>query len=153
MVWYRVFSLQREPVSPSALAQFLHDQGLPVEPHFRGDDTGWTNAQLMRPGEGTPVSVDRYLTDIDDLRDELNAFAGLLETLNYSPNNTRLMEHVIRTQQFVAYRKPLDHANEATLDTLCETLGKYLAQQTEGILQIDGLGWFAADGERLIEEH
>jgi hypothetical protein len=152
-VWYRVFGLQRDEVSPSKLAEHLHAQGLKVEPHFRGDDLGWTNVQLVLPGDGTPVSVDRYLTDVDEMRDELNAFAALLETMDYSPNNTKLMEHVIRTQQFIAYRKPLDHADEATLETLCEVLGKYLASNTEGILQIDGLGWFAADGERLIEEH
>lgn len=152
-MWYRVFGLKRDEVRPPVLAEYLHGRGLPVEPHFRGDDTGWTSVELVLPGSGTPLKVDRFLTDIDDLRDELNAFAALLETMDYSPNNTRLMELVIRTQQFFAFRKPLDHADEATLDTLCETLGYYLATQTEGLLQMDGLGWFAADGTRLIEEH
>lgn len=152
-MWYRVFSLSREQVPPVQLVEHLHSKSLPVEPHFRGDDTGWTHVDLILPGGGSPVSLDRYLTDIDELRDELNSFAALLETMDYSPNNTRLMEHVIRTQQFLAFRKPLDHSNEALLDTLCEELVEYLAQQTDGVYQIDGLGWYAPHGERLLEEH
>jgi hypothetical protein len=152
-MWYRVFGLKRDQVPPIVLAEYLHSLGLPVEPHFRGDDTGWTNVQLILPGNGTPVSVDRFLTDVDELRDELNAFAALLETMDYSPNNQKLMEHVISTQQFIAYRKPIDHADDAKLETLCDVLGKFLAEQSDGVLQIDGLGWFAASGERLIEEH
>lgn len=152
-MWHRVFGRTAGPVSPTALAEHLHAAGLPVEPHFRGDDLGWTAGDLVLPGGGAPVRVERYLTDHDDLRGDLNAFAGELEAMDYSPHNVRLMEHVIQTKQLVTFRRPLDHADEATLDRLCEAVVRFVAARTEGVYQIDGRGWFAGDGTLLVQEY
>src|SRR6266545_3966386 len=118
-MWHRVFSLSTESPQPSALVEHLHTSGLPVTPHFKGDDLGWTAGELVLPGGGSPVLVNRYLTAEDDLRAELNAFAAELETMTFSPNHAGLMRHVVQTRQLFTLRRPLDHADEAALDRLC----------------------------------
>ena len=150
---YRVFARSTAEVLPSMIAEHLHTAGLPVEPHFHGDELGWTRGQLVLPGGGTPVQLDRYLAKEDDLRDDLNTFAAVLETMTYSPNHRQLMEHVIQTQQLFACRKPLDHADESMLEKLCLTLAQFLAASTDGVYQIDTQGWFAANGELLLQEY
>lgn len=152
-MWYRVFGLDAAPVSPSALAEHLHAAGLPVVPHFKGDDLGWTAGDLRLPGGGTPVQLERYLTAEDDLRDDLNAYAAELETMDYDPAHQPLMEHVVRTQQLVTLRKPLDHADESRLEDLCEQTVRFLAAGCRGVYQVDGKGWFAADGALLLREY
>jgi hypothetical protein len=152
-MWHRVFSLSAESPPPSALAAHLHAAGLPVTPHFRGDDLGWTVGELVLPGGGSPVVISRYLTAEDGLRAELNAFAAELETMDFSPHHGRLMQHVVQTKQLVTFRRPLDHADEAALDQLCGEVVRFLAERSEGVYQIDGRGWFAADGELLIPEY
>ncbi len=151
-MWHRAFCRSPEQVSPAALLEHLHATGLPVVPHFRGDDLGWTAGELVLPGGGTSVQLARYLTKEDDLRDELNAFAAELETLSFNPNSTALMTHVIQTQQLVTLRRPLDHADEVTLDRVCVEAMRFLARTADGVYQIDGQGWFAADGTLLVEE-
>jgi hypothetical protein len=151
-MWHRVFCRSPEPVTPVSLVEHLHAIGLPVVPHFRGDDLGWTSGELVLPGGGTSVQLGRYLTKEDDLRDELNAFAAELETLSFNPNHTALMAHVIQTQQLVTLRRPLDHADEATLERVCVEAMRLFATHADGVYQIDTQGWFAADGTLLIEE-
>jgi hypothetical protein len=149
----RVFCREATEITPVDIAELLHAAGLPVVPHFRGDDLGWTAGTLTLPGPGSPIDLERFLTKEDELRPQLNAFAGELETMDYSPNNVPLMQHVIQTQQLVAIRRPLDHPNDAQLDTLAVTLARHLAATCDGVYQIDGEGWFAADGTELLAEH
>lgn len=151
-MWHRAFCRSPASLSPVALVEHLHAIGLPVVPHFRGDDLGWTAGELVLPGGGTSVQLGRYLTAEDDLRDELNAFAAELETLSFNPNNAALMTHVIQTRQLITLRRPLDHANEATLDRVCVEAMRCFAREADGVYQIDGQGWFAADGTLLVEE-
>jgi hypothetical protein len=152
-MWYRVFGLADAEVPPSALAEHLHAAGVPVEPHFRGDDLGWTVGELRLRGRGTPVILNRYLADTDDLRDDLNVFAAVLETQDYSPNNTRLMRHVIQTRQLIAMRKPLDAVDEVTLEKVLLETCRFLAANTDGLYYIDDQGWFTPAGELLLEEY
>src|SRR5918998_1323366 len=100
-MWYRVFGRSDVEPAPAALAGHLHARGLAAEPHFRGDDLGWTGGELRLPGAGSPVLLQRYLTAEDDLRDDLNAHAAELETMDYDPNSGPLMERVIQTKQLV----------------------------------------------------
>lgn len=152
-MWYRVFGRGEGDVPPSALAEHLYAAGLPVEPHFRGDDLGWTSGELRLPGLNTPVTLDRYLADEDDIRDQLNAHAAELETCDYSPNAPKLVEHVALTSQLVVLRKPVDASDEVVLENLLIATCRFLASQTDGVYQIDGQGWFAADGEMLVQEY
>src|SRR5215207_10771491 len=42
-MWFRVFGLNDTEPPPAELAAHLHALGLAVEPHFKGDDLGWTS--------------------------------------------------------------------------------------------------------------
>lgn len=151
-MWLRVFAPTTADVPPVAIAEALAAAGIPVVPHFKGDDLGWTAGELHLPKGGTPLLLARFLTKEDDLRDDLNAHAAELETMTYSPNAVGLMEKVIQTQQMVTVRRPLDYPDETLAEAACETVVRFLAEQTRGVYQIDGRGWFAATGERLVEE-
>src|SRR6267154_6024531 len=105
-MWHRVFGRSPVEVPPAALADHLHAAGLAVEPHFKGDDLGWTSGELRLP-VGSPVLLARYLTTEDDLRDDLNAHAAELETMDYSPNSGPLMARVIQSKQLITLRKPV----------------------------------------------
>jgi hypothetical protein len=152
-MWYRVFGLNESAPAPAALAGHLHGLGLAVEPHFKGDDLGWTSGELRLPGMGTPVYLQRYLASEDDIRDDLNAHAAELETYDYSPNSGRLMQHAIQTRQLLTLRKPVDAADEVALERVLEEASRFLAAATGGVYQVDGRGWFAADGELLVREY
>jgi hypothetical protein len=141
-MWHRVFSLSVREIPPSQLAQYFHDRGWPAEPHFRGDDLGWTGGELKFPN-GVVILLDRYLTDEDDLRPELNAFAAGLEAANADPE---LMQHVIQTKQLITM--PIDTIPDPLVEHVFG-LCRWLAAQTDGRFQIDGRGWFAADGTLL----
>lgn len=151
-MWYRVFGRDGTEPSPAAIAEQLVQLGLQAEPHFKGDDLGWTEAELRLP-TGSPVLLARYLTREDDLRDDLNAHAAELETMDYSPNSAPLMERVIQTQQLITLRKPVDASDEVLLEHVIEGTVQFLAKQTDGIYQIDGRGWFSATGELLVAEY
>jgi hypothetical protein len=151
-MWYRVFGRNESPPPPAALLSHLQGCGLAVEARFRGDDLGWTAAEL-RVGVGGPVFVERYLTTEDDLRDDLNSWAAFLETCDYSPNHAMLMERVVQSAQLITLRRPIDHADEVRLEQLCDAACRHLAAATDGVYQIDGQGWFAADGTLLLQEY
>lgn len=151
-MWLRVFSPTDTEVPPAELAEHLHALGFGHEPHFKGDAHGWTAGEL-RPANGSPVLLARYLTKEDDLRDDLNAYAAELETQTYSPNNVMLMEKVIQTKQMVTMRKPIDSPDESATGRLCDAVVRFLAERAGGVYQIDGKGWFAADGTMLLQEY
>lgn len=151
-MWYRVFCRSKCEVRPGELLSQVQQPGRPVTGDFRGDELGWTSA-AFKLGSGTPVFVDRYSTADDGLRDDLNTWAGYLETLDYSPNHIRLMEHVIQTQQLLTIRKPIDHPNESAIEELCQAICRIIAVAGEGIYQIEGTGWYDATGELLLPEY
>lgn len=151
-MWYRVFGATIAEPSPAALVESLRAAGIEVVPHFKGDDLGWTEGELHLPG-GSPVLLARYLTVEDDLRDDLNGYAAELETMDYDPNHRPLMERVIQTQQLLTVRKPIDHSDEVALDRLIDFIVRHLAAATAGVFQIDGRGWYAADGSKLLTEY
>jgi hypothetical protein len=144
-VWFRVFGLADKAPELSALLEHLHSVGLSVVGNFRGDDLGWTGGELVLGDQS--VAVERYLTKEDDLRDDLNTWAGWLETRTDQPRYEELMQHVIATKQLVTL-KPAD----AVLKPLCEHTCHWLAQHTDGVYQIDGQGFHAADGTLLLPD-
>lgn len=152
-MWYRVFGKLESESSPAALTASLRAAGLAVEPHFKGDDLGWTSGELRLAGGGTPILLERYLASEDDIRDDLNAYAAELETCDYSPNHLPLMEHAIQTKQLIVLRSPLDTPNEVIAEQILLHACQFLATQTEGVYQIDGRGWFAANGELMLQEY
>ena len=151
-MWYRVFCRSDNSLSPSSLLEHLHENALPVAGHFKGDDLGWTGAELIL-GSASPVYVERFLAKEDNLCADLNTWAGFLETCDYSPNHAMLMECVIQTQQLITLRKPIDHADEVSVDRLCLAVCNFLAAQADGIYQIDDDGWYDVAGTLLLKEY
>lgn len=121
-------------------------------PHFKGDDLGWTSGELHLT-RGSPVMLECYVTKVDDLRDDLNAFAAELETVSHNSNNVLLMERVIQTQQMMTVRRPIDAPDEIAMHSLIQHCCHYLATACDGVYQVDGRGWFAADGMLLLQEY
>ena len=152
-MWFRAFCRSAAELPPASLADHLHAAGLPAVPHVTGDDLGWTAARLELPGGGSPVQVSRYLTAVDELRKDLNGFAAEVEAMTYYDGRHALMERVIQSQQLVTLRRPLDHADEATLDALCLAVVQAVAAAGDGVVQIDGRGWFDAAGALLVAEY
>jgi len=145
-MWYRVFASLPDEPNPVALVEHLHALGYSFTPHFTGDDLGWTTARFEFP-ESSSLTIGRYLTKADDLRHELNAYAAELETRETEPNSVMLMERVIQTQQMFTIDEQAGAA-----EGLCEELARWLAQQTAGIIQIDGTGWLNENGELMLKE-
>lgn len=152
-MWYRVFSTLPDDTPPADLLAHLEERGLIVRGDFRGDDLGWSSAEL-RYGPGGPVWLERWLTAEDDLRDDLNSWAAWLEsTSSYSKVGPEMMEPMIQTEQLITLRKPVDPSDEILLELLCETVCRFYATRLDGFWQADGRGFFSADGRRLIEEY
>ena len=151
-MWYRVFCRSGAEVKPAEMLSQLGALAARVTPHFKGDDLGWTSAELTVE-VGTPIYVERYLTQEDGLREDLNSWAAWLETRDYSPNHVSLMERVIQTEQLITLRKPIDHPNEGLLDEICTALSRAISQKADGFYQIEGQGWYSAGGDELIKEY
>jgi len=145
-VWYRIFGQNNSNPDLAALLEHLHAAGLPAMAHFRGDDLGWTGGELVL-GDQT-VAVQRYLAKEDDLRDDLNTWAGWLETRTDQPRHEELMQRVINSKQLITLRSPA----ESGFDGLCDEVCRWLARQTGGFYQADGRGFFAAAGELLLPD-
>lgn len=152
-MWIRIFGRRVDEVKPATILAHLQEQGIPATGRFKGDDLGWTSAEICSSSTDSPILVQRYLTEEDALRDDLNTWAGYLETLNYSPNNVLLMERMIQTQQMITIRKPTAHPNEVLLEKLCDTLSRFLAGTIDAFYQIDKVGWHEANGDMLIQEY
>jgi hypothetical protein len=146
-MYFRVFGLSDATPDLAALLEHLHAAGLPAAGHFRGDDLGWTGGDLAA-ADAPAVTVERYLTKEDDLRDDLTTWAGWLETRADQPRHAELMRHVVGTKQIITLRRPPD----PRLDGLCDEVCRWFAARTEGVYQADGRGFFAADGTMLLPE-
>jgi hypothetical protein len=145
-MWYRIFGLSEIEMSPTALQEALRAIGCEVQFHVRGDDLGWTQMELpLDP----PLQINRFVTDEDEIRDRLDAWAAWLETQAHEPNHEPLMQVVISTKQMVTFRRPFD---DETLETVCETLAQTMARTMRGVYQIDTRGFFAPDGTRMLVE-
>jgi hypothetical protein len=152
-MWYRVFALKPDMPQPADLQEHLRALSVDVPFQVRGDDKGWTACTLKLAEDSSPLHLERFLAEVDDIRDDLDTWAAWLETHEHEPNYLKLMQHVIGTQQLFTLRRPLDHADEIQMDRVCEGMVKFLAGQCEGIYQIDGQGFFTADGRKLLQEN
>ncbi|HEV3204518.1 MAG TPA: hypothetical protein VGY77_09050 [Gemmataceae bacterium] len=145
-MWFRVFGTSVGQPEPGAILEHLHNLGFPVEANFRGDEQGWFEADLAFSQDNLRLQCFRIHEE--GLRNELNTWAAWLETAENSPHASRLMQHVIGTNQLFTL--------EVSDDTSCLKWGValclFLARTTAGVYQIDGQGFFDADGSLLIGE-
>jgi hypothetical protein len=149
--WYRVFGTNDAAVEPARLLEEARRLEAGVTARFRGDDLGWFRADLAVPGEGVPLAVERFLSSEEGIRAELNTWAAWLEETGPGPEATRLMQHMVSTTE-VFTLGPLDPDADAALDHLYTGLSRFLARATAGVYQVDGRGFFAADGTLLVAE-
>ncbi len=88
--------------------------------------------------------ASRYLSTEEGIRAELNTWAAWVESTGDGPIQQRLMQHLISTRQiFVLHDAPPE---------LAIPVCQHLARVTEGVYQVDGQGFFDADGRLLVAE-
>jgi hypothetical protein len=151
-LWYRVFGRSDLVPTPGAIREHLAALGVPVAASFASDEAGWFRAELAF-GSGSPLYLERFLADEEGIRAELNTWAAVLETCDYSPHSAALMERAIQARQLFTLRKPVDQPDEVLLERLCVGLCRHLAAATDGFYQADGQGFFEADGTLLVQEY
>jgi hypothetical protein len=144
-MWYRVFSMIDLSVPPEQIQGYLASIGVDALLHVKGDTLGWTECRVEL--DKRSLTIERYLTEADDLRDELNSWAGWLETQSHEPNHQMLMERVIGAMQLFTLQMTRPDQSE-----LCTGLMFFLAAHTHGILQIDKSGFFDETGALLLQE-
>jgi hypothetical protein len=142
-VWYRIFGGNTDMPSPTAILEFLRGRYASVSGDFATDASGWYQADLLV--DGVRLQLERYLANEEGIRAELNSWAAWLETREDAPESGRLMERMIQTAQLFTLQG--EGAKQACMD-LC----RFLAGVTAGVYQIDGHGFFAAEGNSLVAE-
>jgi hypothetical protein len=129
--------------APAAILTFLTSRFASVSGEFATDASGWYQAELLV--DGVRLQLERYLAEEEGIRAELNSWAAWLETREDAPEHVRLMERMIQTVQLFTL-----HGEGA--EQVCIDLCRFLAGATAGVYQIDGRGFFAADGALLVSE-
>ncbi len=151
--WYRVFGSNDAAIEPAALLSAQsRNVGTQVTGRFRGDDLGWFEAELGL--RGTRLVLQRFLAHEEGLRADLNTWAAWLETAEDSADAGRLMRQVIATTQLFTFRGLDSVADDMVylFEELCVGLCQFLARETRGFYQVDGKGFFDADGMLLVPE-
>jgi hypothetical protein len=147
--WYRVFGNNAVPPAPAALLEHLERRGLPATGRFRGDETGWFEAEI-RFAAGQPLVVHCYRADEEGIRDELNTWAAWLETAAEPARAAPLMQHLIGTTHVFTLQDSTAAVGRADECPLAICL--FLAQATDGVIQVDDHGFLDAQGALLVAE-
>jgi hypothetical protein len=145
---HRVFATSDSEPQPGAVLEFLHALAPNIRGTFRGDDEGWFAAEFRGEESEAPIRVERFLSNEDGIRAELNTWAAWLESKESNPHSDRLMRQMIGVKQIFT----IDDEDADISDEVCAELCRFLARQTEGIYQVDGQGFFDASGLLLVPE-
>lgn len=135
-VWYRVFGRLEAVPPPNLLAV------AGATPRIEADDAGWYRAEI--DVGGAVLVIERWLADEEGIRGELSSWAALLETCDHSPHHIPLMERAIQARQLFT----VNTTDQPRAVALCQAL----ARHTQGFYQVDGVGFFEADGTLLVAE-
>jgi hypothetical protein len=153
--WHRVFGIS--DIEPAATELVEHLRSLAGEDstvRFPRDEHGWYAADVLIPqGQRPWRGLNRYCAGQDDIRHELNSWAAWLETFESNQHRDGLMSHLINTRQIFTFELEIGDLDPiAELNEWSHGLCKLLAGATAGVYQIDGQGFFAADGTLLVRE-
>jgi hypothetical protein len=151
-MWFRVFGTSEKAPAPAALLEYFDKEGLKVEGHFKGDDLGWFGVDFVLSESTEPLHLDRYLAEEEEIRDQLNAWAAWLETIDDPARSGQLMQLMIGANQVFTLECPRDRLEEKGVAHFCQELCQYLARASNGVYQVDNRGFFAADGKLLVKE-
>ena len=91
-MWFRVFGTNDIQPEPAQLLEHLHGLGVDVPCDFGGDAHGWFRADFTYEEKAPPLHLERFLAEDDDIRDDLNACAAWLETVESHAVVPRLLE-------------------------------------------------------------
>jgi hypothetical protein len=150
-LWLRVFGTSDPQPEPAALLEHLHASGMTISGHFHGDDQGWFRAELVGDAEAVPLVLERFLATEVGIRAELSTWAAWLEAAGDTATHLRLMQQMIGAAQ-VFTLGPIDPDDWPEVEQLVLSLSRWLAKETAGVYQVDGQGFFAADGTLLVSE-
>jgi hypothetical protein len=142
-VYGRVFGLKNVEPAPAALERFFGGDLLSVECHVQRDEQGWYRADIRLARD--VVQIERYLASEEGIRAELNTWAAWVEATGDGETQAWLMQQLIAAQQLFVVR-------ELSADPSVSDLCRYIAVLTDGVYQIDGQGFFRADGTLLVRE-
>ena len=140
--WYRVFAKNNIEPDPDALCAVM---GSEISCQCRAGERGWQRLQFAWPS-GQTLAIDRFWRDEEGIRAELQAWAAWLETLENEPKRDALMQHLTATQQVFTMLR--ESSNDPIALKLCEAI----AWTTDGVYEIDKLGFFSHDGTLLALE-
>jgi hypothetical protein len=150
--WLRVFSTSMHAPTPAVLLACLRELSGEARGDFQGDDQGWFRAE-MDLGAGRPsLRLERYLTAEEGIRHELNAWAAWVETFENHPAHDFLMKHLTATTQIFTLELPSEAQDAGVIEELQVEVCRFLARETGGVYQVDGQGFYSADGMLLLAE-
>ncbi|MCS6975473.1 MAG: hypothetical protein NZM31_00505 [Gemmatales bacterium] len=148
MTWFRVFANSEVVPSPETIAEGVRQTFPHLRLTFTADEEGWLECDLSDPATGKHWLLRRYSRKSDDIRGELQSWAAWVEWQPPSPHQQPIMERLMTAQQVFVFGADADPVS----DHLGLTLMQFLADCCNGIYQIDGRGFYAADGQLLLAE-
>jgi hypothetical protein len=147
-MWCRVFGLKEPAPEPETIAEHVRRGDYVAAIQAESDEQGWFHLELS--SSAGMYILDRYSSD-EGIRDDLNTWAAWLEE-NAGAEAERLMQRMISTRQLITLRRD-DRGDDPETRRFCHDLARWFAERTDGIYQIDGDGFFAADGRVLVAEN
>jgi hypothetical protein len=151
--WFRVFGTNDALLEPVAVVQGVSTLGVPARGKFHaGPD--WFEGELIID-DAYCLLLERY-PEGDNLSPALASWIDWLETAPDIRYYHWLLGHVRQTRQlFTLHQRPTG-PGEAAMDPLvervCAGLCRFLARETAGVYQVDGQGFFDAEGLLLVGE-
>jgi|GEM_PF-692514 len=147
----------RIPALAHAL-EWLASQEAPLKPENLGgaslNSTTWEHAQFtcLKTGQMITLQCNRDDGSPNCLtREEIMEFARRLKRPGVSGNTRKAAKHLEATKVVVACKLPGAHAGRETFRTNLQLL-RYFATRAEGLIQIDGEGFYE-DNRLLVDMH
>jgi hypothetical protein len=152
----RVFTSTTETPTLPVLANKLEMEGFDFDTYPKKDDPrflepNWRTFHISYDERSASVILDRSLKGEEDklFEEELEEFGQTLATLEDSPGKQTVQELLANTQQVFACLIPDDITEHGW--ELVEVLLEVVLDQTGGMLQVDGEGWYDKEGELILE--
>lgn len=143
-VWHRVFARSEVEPDPEALCAAAESILPGVLIHRHDGERGWERLELTWPSREA-IAIDRFWRDEEGIRAELQAWAAWLESVDGNPHSEPLMLHLTQTQQVFTFSAP--ECGETG-----RAVARLLGSLTDSVYEIDGRGFFSADGKLLLAE-
>jgi hypothetical protein len=151
--WIRIFGTNNWRPRASALVEHLLRAGFRIDSDVLGDDDDWEQVTLEDPGTEAPVMLERMPPDSAEVCDEVEPLLEALERMDDVVDVDQIEDVLRQTRQLFIVGIPSGLHSDETVERLSTTLSQFLAQQTKGIYQVDGEGFYDAKGMLLLEEH